>query len=525
MTNRLRPVGSYLVSTGYDQAAFQSTLKGYTVPSRLTAIIDGRSSRSGGVSIPVVNPATEGQISELIEDDAASVDAAAQSARGAFEEGPWPRLALAERKRILRNVRDVILANAEELAYLDCIDTGVPLWDIRGRKLNRVAENFEFFCELASTVSGRTYQQNDRFITLVTHEPRGVAAILAPWNSPLSLASMQIAPCIAFGNTCVVKPSEHTPLSLFRFVELLQQAGLPPGVVNLVNGRGPRTGAELVAHKKIDMVKFIGGTETGRLILSSAGRTLKKVGLELGGKSANIICADADPQDALDGALASIYSNNGQQCLAGSRILVQRDIARDFIRRFVERAGNIRVGDPLDPRTEVGPVAFKQHYERVLSYVEIAREGGAELLVGGARAPGFERGYYVSPTAVLAPNNSLRVCQEEIFGPFATFIVFDTVDEAIAIANDSSFGLVAYVWTGSVRNAMQTSQRIKAGTVWINTPLVRELRAPFGGYKESGIGRDGSDGSLDFFTESKTTTIPIDRADVRRFGLEKHPPG
>ncbi|MCC5870731.1 MAG: aldehyde dehydrogenase, partial [Gammaproteobacteria bacterium] len=472
-----------------------------------------------GHEIPVINPATEEVISVLREDDAHDVARAVSAARKAFDTGSWAAMELADRKRVIRSAMAHVLEHADELAYLDCVDTGIPLWDIRGRKIHRVTENFEFFLEAASMAAGDTYQQNSRYLTLVTREPVGVAAIIAPWNSPMSLASMQIAPCIAFGNTCVVKPSEHTPLSLRRMVELMQEGGLPPGVVNLVNGRGPVTGAALVEHPGIDMVKFIGGTDTGKRIMASAAHGLKEVGLELGGKSANIIFEDANLEEALDGALLGIYSNNGQQCLAGSRILVQRSIANQFIEQFVARAGRIKVGDPLAPGTEMGPLAFRQHYERVLSYVNIACSEGAELLVGGGRPEHLQQGYYFSPTAVLAPHNRLRVCQEEIFGPFASFIVFETVEDALAIANDSDFGLVAYLWSDNVRTVMRASQGIRAGTIWVNTPLIREIRAPFGGFKDSGIGRDSAHASMEFFTEAKTTTMPVTTLNMRKLGL------
>lgn len=489
-------------------------------PSVISSIIGSRiGGLGGGFEIPVINPATSAQISVLREDDADDVNAAVLAARTAFDATNWPKLELGERKAIIRRALEHVRAHADELAYLDCLDTGVPLWDIRGRKISRVLENFEFFLEVASTAAGQTFQQNPKYITFVTHEPVGVAAILAPWNSPMSLASMQIAPALAFGNTVVVKPSEQTPISLYRLVQLLIEGGLPHGVLNLVNGRGPVTGAALVEHKGVDLVKFIGGTETGRAIMASAAKGLKKVGLELGGKSANIIFADADPEDALNGALLGIYSNNGQQCLAGSRILVQRSIAQDFIARFVERVKKIRVGDPLDPKTELGPLAFKQHYDRVLSYVDIAKEQGAKLLVGGTRAPGFEKGNYFAPTAVLAPSNDLRVCQEEIFGPFATFLIFDDIEDAISIANDTKFGLVGYVWTQNLATAMRVSQGLRTGTVWVNSPLVREVRAPFGGFKESGIGRDSAIGAVEFYTEEKTTTIPIEKLTLRQIGL------
>jgi acyl-CoA reductase-like NAD-dependent aldehyde dehydrogenase len=465
--------------------------------------------RPGATELPIVNPATEQTISTLQEADAGEVDAAVRAARDAFDRGPWPRLPVDDRKDILYRIRDLMRLRSEELAQLECLNAGLPISRVR-EQLGRAARNFEFFAEVASTVSGQTYTGNTGYLSLVTREPRGVGALIAPWNAPLALASMRVATCIAFGNTCVLKPSEYTPLSILRMVELFHEAGLPAGVVNLVNGRGSVTGAALVEHPGIDMVAFTGGTQTGRTIMAAAGSHLKPCILELGGKSANIIHESADLERALDGALASIYSNNGQQCLAGSRILVQRTIADRFIAAFVERARRIRIGDPLQPETELGPLCFREHLERVLSYVEIAVSDGAQLLTGGRRAPGFSKGYYMEPTAVLAPSNAARICQEEVFGPFATFLVYDTVDQAIEIANDSPYGLVAYVWAGDLAVTLRCSRDIRAGTVWVNTPMVRDLRTPFGGFKQSGVGRDGATSSVEFFTELKTTMIPVD---------------
>lgn len=382
-----------------------------------------------------------------------------------------------------------------------------------------MARNFEFFAEVASNVHGETYTQTAGYLTYITREPKGVAGCIAPWNAPLALASMRVATCIPWGNTCVLKPSEYTPLSMRRMVEIFHEAGLPPGVVNLVNGRGAVTGQALVSHPDIDMIGFTGGTTTGRAIAATAGRNLKPVALELGGKSANIIFDSANIERALDGALAGIFSNNGQQCLAGSRILVHRAIADEFIERFVERARKIKIGDPMLASTEIGPLAFRGHLERVLSFVEVAQKDGAQLLTGGARCGDQASGYFMQPTAVLAPSNEAQVCQEEIFGPFATFLKFDSLDEAIHIANASKFGLVTYVWSDDLHTVMRCSRDIRAGTVWVNTPLMRELRAPFGGYKESGIGRDGPQASLEFFTELKSTIIPIDPVKMHRYGV------
>jgi acyl-CoA reductase-like NAD-dependent aldehyde dehydrogenase len=482
----------------------------HRVVERITSLIDGRlvAPDAAGFDWPVICPATEERVSVLREADVAEVDAAVAAARRAFDAGPWPRMTLDARKDILYRIRDVIRGHADELAYLECLNAGLPITRIR-EQIGRAARNFEFFAEVASTMKGETYTGLQGYLTYVTREPKGVGALIAPWNAPLALASMRVATCIAFGNTCVLKPSEYTPLSTLRMVELFHAAGLPPGVVNLVNGRGAVTGVALVSHPGIDMVGFTGGTQTGAAIMAAAGQHLKPCLLELGGKSANIIHPSADLDRALDGALGGIYSNNGQQCLAGSRILVQRSIAEEFIARFVERARRIRIGDPMDPATELGPLAFEQHLQRVLSYVEVARRDGATLLTGGRRPPEFERGFYIEPTAVLATSNRDRVCREEIFGPFATFLAYDTLDEAIAIANDSPYGLVAYVWANDLDVVMRASRDLRAGTIWVNTTMVRELRAPFGGYKQSGVGRDGASSSVEFFTEQKTTTIPI----------------
>ncbi len=493
--------------------------RAFTVNPHVTSLIHGESvaPKAGGEDIPIVNPTTEETVSRLREADPHEVDAAVRSARTAFDTGPWPRMDITERKDLLYSIRDHLRKNAEELAYLECMNVGLPLHSVRGH-VARMSRNFEFFAEVASTMHGETYTQTKGYLTYVSREPKGVAALIAPWNAPLALASMRVATCIPWGNTCVLKPSEFTPLSMRRMVEIFHEAGLPPGVVNLVNGRGPVTGNALVSHPDVDMIGFTGGTATGRAIAATAGKNLKPIALELGGKSANLIFDSASIDRALDGALAGIFGNNGQQCLAGSRILLQKSIANQFIERFVERTKRIRLGDPQLPTTEVGPLAFKAHLDRVLSFVDVAKADGAELLVGGKRADGFARGFFMEPTAVMAPSNDARICQEEIFGPFASFLTFESLDEAIHIANRSKFGLVSYVWSEDLHTVMRCSREIRAGTVWVNTPMMRELRAPFGGYRESGIGRDGPFSSLDFFTELKSTIIPIDAPTLPRYG-------
>lgn len=491
------------------------------VPPIATSLIDGApfAGAGEGFLLDVRNPADETLLCRLREADVGEVDVAVRSARRAFPA--WAALPTDQRNDILYAIHDRLIAEAEPLAELEARTTGLPIRNLKGL-VHRAAVNFRTFAEVASTLAGETYSQNPGYMTYVTREPKGVAALISPWNAPLALSSMRIATCIAFGNTCVLKPSEYTPQSVLRMVELMHEAGLPPGVVNVVNGRGAITGAALVDHPEIDMVGFTGGTQTGRAIMAAAGRRLKPAIMELGGKSAAIVAPDADLAQAIDGTLAAIYASNGQQCLGGSRILVHRAIAEPFIAEFVRRTKQIRIGDPLDPETEMGPLAFAAHRDRVASYLEIAREEGAQVLCGGL-PEGSGKGYYIEPIAVLAPGNETRVCQEEIFGPFATFLIYDSLDEAIAIANQSEFGLVAYVWTCDLDTAMRCSRDIRAGTIWINTPMMRELRAPFGGYKDSGTGRDGAASSADFFTELKTTSIPLTSPSILRFGAGPAP--
>src|SRR5579883_2977170 len=462
----------------------------FPIPTRVTAFLDGAFRPAGrGHVLPVIYPATEEQVSELEESDAAQVDEAVHAARDVFTKGTWRRAEVAERQQVLRRLAGLIRQNARELAWLECLNSGIPMRHLANGQIPRTAYNFDFFAEFIGQYAGQVHTQDSRYLTLVTREPVGVAALIGPWNAPLALTSMKIAGCIAFGNSCVVKPSEQTPLAVARLMELIREAGIPDGVVNMVNGRGAVTGDALVRHPDIDLVSFTGGTVTGRTIMAAAGAGLKPCSLELGGKSANIIFGSADFDRALDGALLGIFSNNGQQCLAGSRILVDRAIADDFIAAFVERTRKLRIGDPMDPNTEIGPLAFRTHLDRVLSYVDVALADGARLLVGGRLAEGFARGSYMQPTAVLAPGN------------------------------DARYGLVSYVWSEDLATALKASRAISSGVVWVNTPMVRELRAPFGGVKESGMGREGGHSSMQFYTVEKTTTIPVESVAMTRLGL------
>ncbi|MBT8440851.1 MAG: aldehyde dehydrogenase [Gammaproteobacteria bacterium] len=492
-----------------------------SIPKTVTSFINGTWARAseGAHEIPVVYPGDERRVSTLIEADADEVDRAVRAARNAFDGGAWSKASVEDRKRVLLRIRDLVNAHADELAHCEVLHTGVPVSQVRRRHIMRSAMNFEFFAEFISQASAPVFDQNPDYLTWVRREPAGVAGLIAPWNAPLALASMKLAGAIAFGNSCVLKPSEMTPLSFVKLMDIIREAGVPDGVVNLVNGRGPVTGAALVDHPDVGVIAFTGGTTTGRQIGASAGGGLKKVVTELGGKSANIVFADADLERALDAALVAIFSNNGQQCLAGSRILLQRSIAEAFIEKFVARTRNLRIGDPFDPATEIGPLISADQRERVLGHAAAARDSAdIDVLYGGNPWSGAQRGFFVEPTVVHAASNTLPVCQEEIFGPFATILTFDDFDAAMAIANDSEFGLVSYVWSTNMQTIMAATEFLRAGVVWINTPLTRELRAPFGGYKNSGVGRDGGEWSRALFTEEKTVTLPRREFPIAKLG-------
>ncbi|MGD9942427.1 MAG: aldehyde dehydrogenase family protein [Burkholderiaceae bacterium] len=486
-----------------------TAIRSWPVPPVVCSYIDGRRSEPGPHRLPVINPATEQQVAELAEADAAETARAVEAAQRAHLDGRWSNLPARSKREVLLRIAQLTGEHLDELAWLETLNSGLPLRYARQFQLPRILRNFNFFADTLSQNVERGGLDDDAYLRYVLRDPLGVVALISPWNAPLALASTKIAAALAFGNTCVVKTSEQTPLAVSRFMELLSEAGVPDGVVNMVNGRGSVTGTALVSHPAVRGISFTGGTETGRAIAGVAGPALKRIDLELGGKSANIITESADLDRALDGALAGIYLNNGQQCFAGSRILLARKIAEPFIERFVERARRISVGDPLDPDTEVGPLAFESHYKRVLGFAELAHEDGNTLLTGGRRASRFERGYYVEPTAVLARSNSARLCQQEIFGPFATLLIYDSLDEALAIANDSAFGLVSYLWTERLEEAMRASRALQTGVVLVNTNMSLDMRFPFGGYKDSGVGREGIEGMRHFYSQDKVVTIGL----------------
>mgnify|MGYP003953035109 CR=1 FL=1 len=486
-------------------------------PKSIKGWINNEENHGSGIEIPVFYPATGEQVSILVEDAAEDVNKAVISARRAFDATSWSKQSVEKRVEILEKCREVILDNLDELARLECLATGLILREIKGFHLQRAAYNFRFFGQYISQAHGERYDNTEGYLTLVNREPAGVVGLIAPWNAPMALATMKIAAAIAFGNCAILKPSEQTPFSLAKLVNLLSDI-LPPGVLNLVNGRGPVTGSHLVSHAGVDRISFTGGTVTGRHVMMGAGKQLTPCSLELGGKSANIIFASSDYQRALDGALIGIYSNNGQQCLAGSRILVEEKIFDKFVDEFIKRTKKIVVGDPLNDKTEIGPIASEQHLLRILSFADYAKQDGDKLLVGGKRTTEHKNGYFMEPTALLAKSNKSKACQEEIFGPFASFLPFKSEEEAINIANDTEFGLVSYIWSDHMPTIMKVSEAMRSGVVWVNTPMMRELRAPFGGFKNSGVAREGGYSCEQFYTEEKTVSLPKSPLNLKRFG-------
>jgi aminomuconate-semialdehyde/2-hydroxymuconate-6-semialdehyde dehydrogenase len=443
-------------------------------------------------------------------DDAA---AAAAAARRAFDEGPWPRMSPDERAGHLHRLADLIEANADELASTETTDMGKPITQARQKDIPRSSQNIRFFADYQRFCEDEALPVATGHHVYTRYEPVGVTAAISPWNFPLMLATWKIAPALAFGNTVVLKPAEQSPGTCTRLGELAIEAGLPPGVLNVVNGFGPgEAGEGLTTSPLVDLVTFTGESNTGRRIMNAASATLKRVSFELGGKGANLVFADCDLDKAVDWSIKAIFTNAGQVCLAGSRLYVERPIYDEFVARFVEAAEAMRLGDPHDPATEIGPLASQEHFEKVSGYLRIAEDEGAKILTGGVAGGGgspLDGGWWVRPTVVVNVDQHMRVCREEIFGPVVCIQPFDGEDEGVRLANDSRYGLNAMVFTENLRRAHRVAGRLRAGTVWVNCFFVRDLRLPFGGFGDSGIGREGGKHSREFFTEAKAVVIEV----------------
>lgn len=466
-----------------------------------------------GARFETRSPVDGSPIAQVARGEAADIDAAAMAAKAAFAD--WAAMDGAKRKAILHHIADAIEARAEEIALCECWDTG-QAWRFMSKAALRGAENFRFFADLAPGARDGKALPSPAHLNVTSRHPIGPVGVITPWNTPFMLSTWKIAPALAAGCTVVHKPAEFSPLTARLLAEICHEAGLPPGVLNLVNGMGEGAGKALTEHPAIRAIAFVGESRTGSAIMRQGAETLKRVHFELGGKNPVIVFDDADLERALDAAVFMIYSLNGERCTSSSRLLVQESIAEAFEARLIERIGRLRVGHPLDPETEIGPLIHPAHLDKVCGYFDIARQEGATIAAGGRAIAGA--GCYVEPTLFTGARPGMRIAQEEIFGPVLTALRFRNEDEALAIANGTAYGLAGYVWTNDLSRALRVSQRLEAGMVWVNSENVRHLPTPFGGVKASGIGRDGGDWSFDFYMETKNVALALGGHQIPKLG-------
>jgi len=466
---------------------------------------------SGGHTIDVINPATEEVIAEVASAEKADVDAAVAAARAALD-GPWGKLSARERGRLIWKIGERLLEKADEIARLETLHNGKPIFESRQIEVPAAAECLQYYAGWADKIHGETVPVKGNYLTYTLREPVGVVAAIVPWNFPLLLTSWKVAPALACGNTVIIKPASQTPLTALALAEIAQEVGLPAGVINVVTGPGSKVGQMIVEHPGIDKIAFTGDTSTGKGIMKGSADSLKRITLELGGKSPNIVFPDADLDAAIRGATTGIFYGKGEVCAAGSRLLVDKSIKHEFVDKVAARAKKMSPGDPMDPKTRLGAISSRKQLETNLRYIDIGKKEGAQLVAGGGRADiGTGKGYFLQPTIFDGVTPEMTIAREEIFGPVLATIEFADVDEAIARANDSNYGLAAAVWTKDIKKAHYVARKLQAGTVWINTYNIYDTAAPFGGYKQSGFGREMSMHALEHYTQVKSVWVDLNQ--------------
>jgi 5-carboxymethyl-2-hydroxymuconic-semialdehyde dehydrogenase len=486
-------------------------------PAEILHYIGGKHVPSAdGSVLPIHEPISNEVYAHVAAGSALDVDRAVGAAADAFRDSGWAEMPARQRARTLVAIADAIEARGDLLTGFETFDTGLPITQSRGQAA-RAAENFRYFADVLVALHEDAFRTPSQLGYVIRH-PKGVAGLITPWNVPFMLATWKLAPCLAAGCTVVLKPAELTPLSADLLPGIMEEAGVPAGVFNIVHGVGEVAGAALVAHPDVPVISFTGETTTGQIIMRTASDHLKGLSMELGGKSPVVVFADADFEAAVDSAVFGVFSLNGERCTAGSRVLVERAIYDDFVARLAERAAAIQIGDPADPATELGALVSTEHYERVMGYVDSGRDEGARLVAGGARPAHLPHGNFLAATVFADVKPSMRIFQEEIFGPVVTVTPFDDEGEAVRLANDTKYGLASYIWTNDLRRGHRVAHAVRAGMVWLNSHNVRDLRTPFGGIKSSGLGREGGHHSLDFYTDSSIVHVALGDTHVPRFG-------
>ena len=460
-----------------------------------------------GKTFETINPATEEVIAQVAEGDEADVDLAVSAARDALEHGPWSRMDARDRGRLLHRLADLIEEEIDELAALESLDNGKPIRDARNADLPLVLDCLRYYAGYADKIHGQTIPVRGNYFTYTRREPVGVVGQIIPWNFPMLMVAWKWGPALAAGCTIVMKPAEQTPLSCLRMARLAQKAGIPDGVINVVPGYGPTAGAAIVRHRDVDKVAFTGEYKTAQIIMRDAASTLKRLTFELGGKSPNIVFADADLDAAAVGSHFGLYFNQGQCCCAGSRLFVQEDVHDEFVEKIVAMNQSRKLGNPLDPETEQGPQVDRDQFDKIMHYIDLGKSEGAECLSGGRRHGTL--GFFVEPTLFAGVQDDMAIARDEIFGPVLSILKFKDVNEIVDRANDTSYGLAAAVWTRDIAKAHHLAAKIKAGTVWVNCYDVFDAAAPFGGFKMSGMGRELGEKGLDAYTETKTVTVSL----------------